>query len=282
MGNLFSCLIAASALFCMVGFPGRSIAQLPSTQNGAIRELQIDLACVKDNPLNTTFRVCVGGDRAIMYERPTLQRGLKFVVDQCGFRYLRFHGLLNQEMKVVQADVDGRLTYHWEHINAVYDALQRAGIKPFVELGFMPEPLASGSETTFYYKGNTTSPKSYKAWEQLVTALVRHLGDRYGIDQVRTWYFEVWSEPNLVQFWHGTREDYFHLYDVTSRAIKAVNPDYRVGGAATAGIGLAWIPAFFESCRQKASRVDFVSSHIYGVKHEFLDDKGNAQLVLDP
>lgn len=266
---------------------GLSVFSVPARADdtpptGSPRDVDVDLNHSTGNPLSTVFRVSVGGDRAFIYERPTVQRDLKFVVDQCGFQYIRFHGLLDDEMKVVTAEPDGSVAYHWDNIDKVYDLLLKSGIKPFVELGFMPTPLASGAYRVFFYKGNTTPPKSYEAWGKFVTALVQHLTSRYGPDQVKSWYFEVWNEPNLKMFWHGDRAGYFHLYDVTSRAIKGVNPDYRVGGPATAGIGLAWVPEFLAACHQNQSPVDFVTTHLYGVTTGFLDEHGNAQLVLDP
>ena len=245
--------------------------------HGQTRQIDVDAA----NSVGRTsdvFRFSIGGDRAIIHLRPSDQRDLKRVHDECGFKYIRFHSLLNEEMKVVAAGE----TYDWSKIDAVYDFVLSIGMKPFVELGFMPEPLASGTQTIFYYNGNTTPPKSFEAWGKLVTSLARHLTDRYGANEVKQWYFEVWNEPNLDMFWHATQADYFHLYDVSSRAIKAVNSSYRVGGPATAGIGLAWVPEFLAASRESGSPIDFISTHLYGVTAGALDEKGNAQLMLDP
>ena len=241
------------------------------------RAIDVD-ATAKTGPTDDVWRFSVGSDRAAIHLRPTEQRDLKFVHDQCGFRYARFHGLLNEEMHVVTPD--GR--YDWTNVDRVYDALLAAGLKPFVELGFMPEPLASGPQTIFYYRGNTTPPKSYAAWGELVGALTRHLTHRYGREQVRSWYFEVWNEPNLDMFWHGSQADYFRLYDVSVRAVKAVDAGYRVGGPATAGIGTAWVPELIAACHDHGWPIDFVASHAYAVTAGALDAAGNAQLSLDP
>ena len=163
-----------------------------SAAHGQTRQIDIDAATTVGRT-SDVFRFSIGGDRAIIHLRPSDQRDLKRAHDECGFKYIRFHGLLNEEMKVVAADG----TYNWSKIDAVYDFLLSIGMKPFVELGFMPEPLASGTQTIFYYNGNTTPPRSYAAWGKLVGALTRHLTQRYGIDEGKQWCFEVWNETNF-------------------------------------------------------------------------------------
>ena len=155
--------------------------------------------------------------------------------------------------------------YDWRNVDAVYDVLLKAGIRPFVELGFMPEALASGRDTVFEYHANVTPPRSYDKWAALVAAFARHLQARYGDAQVRTWFFEVWNEPDLTQyFWKGTQADYFHLYDVSARAVKSVDPAFRVGGPATSGGGDTWVGDFIAHCQAGHVPVDFVSTHAYG------------------
>jgi len=149
-----------------------------------------------------------------------------------------------------------------------------------VELSFMPHDLASGSRTIFWWKGNVTPPKSYEKWAGLITNLVAHFQERYGHDEVASWYFEVWNEPDLHDgFWTGTKDDYFKLYETTTRAIKSVSPDYRVGGPATA-IG-QWDKSFINFCYSNSVPVDFISTHSYGVKQGYLDETGNRGTVID-
>src|SRR3954467_2997071 len=147
------------------------------------------------------------------------------------------------------------------------------GIKPFVELGFTPEALATFPQTIFYWRGNTSHPRS-DAWRALVTAFVRHLRDRYGEAEIRTWYFEVWNEPNLAGFWErADQQAYFELYENTARAIKAVDPQLRVGGPSPAGA--AWVPELLAFAARRGVPVDFVSTHTYGVDGGFLDEDGH-------
>ena len=144
----------------------------------------------------------------------------------------------------------------------------------------MPEPLASGKQTIFWWKGNVTPPKSYEQWADLIEHLTRHLTERYGADEVRKWYFEVWNEPNLDGFWTGGQDGYFKLYETTARAIKRVDPQYRVGGPSTAGFG--WIKETLDFCAEHDVPIDFISSHSYGAMEGFLDENGKGHTMLAP
>ncbi len=249
------------------------------------RQIHADYTAVKGR-LNEAFRFSVGSDRAIIHLRTNDQRDLTSVVQQCGFRYSRFHGIFDEEMHVYSELPDGTPQYDWKNVDAVYDILLKTGIKPFVELGFMPEALASGRDIVFEYHGNVTQPKSYDKWGALVTAFTKHLQARYGDAEVRTWFFEVWNEPDLPQyFWKGNQADYFHLYDVSARAVKAVNRAYRVGGPATSGGGDTWVSDFIHHCQAGAVPVDFVSTHAYGGADNIpgpvaiIMDKGSQAIV---
>lgn len=241
-------------------------------------------------PLNTMFKRCVGAGRANEGLRADWQRQLRLARRECGFEYIRMHGLFCDDMGVYR-EVDGRPDYNWHYVDELFDFFHEIGITPFVELGFMPSALASGPQTIFWWKGNITPPADYAKWEALVTAFVRHCTERYGAEAVRAWYFEVWNEPNLTAFWMGNPEDltweswapgaraeYFKLYASTARAVKSVSPLYRVGGPATAGC--AWVPEFLGFCRENAVPVDFVSTHTYGVQAGFLDATGTAGTAL--
>jgi xylan 1,4-beta-xylosidase len=189
------------------------------------------------------------------------------------------HGLLTDDMAVYSEDANGNPQYNYMYIDALFDFLHSIGMKPFVELGFMPNALASGHQTIFWWRGNVTPPKDYSKWEALIQNLVRHFTERYGTDEVKTWYFEVWNEPNLSPgFWTGTQDDYFKLYDYSVKAIKSVNPEYKVGGPATAGA--AWVPDMINHCKQNGVPIDFISTHSYGVKQGFLDEFGNSGTIL--
>ena len=227
----------------------------------APRIISIDLQQT-NGPLNTMFKRCVGAGRANEGLRADWQRQLAYARKECGFEYIRMHGLFSDDMGVYREE-QGKSQYNWQYIDELYDFLHSIGMKPFVELGFMPSALASGNKTIFWWKGNVTPPKDMNKWADFIQAFVTHCKERYGDAEVKTWYFEVWNEPNLSGFFAGTQQQYFDLYAATARAIKSVNPDYRVGGPGTAGCG--WITEFIQFCDKNKVPVDFVSTHTYGV-----------------
>ncbi len=228
--------------------------------------------------LNTFFNECVGAGRANEGLRADWQEQLRYVTKECGFKYIRMHGLLSDDMGVYREE-NGKSEYNFQYVDALFDALLNIGIKPFVELGFMPNGLASGNTTVFWWKGNGTPPRDYQKWEDLIRALTQHFTERYGEEEVKAWYFEVWNEPNLDGFWHSTQSEYFKLYNHSVKAVKSVNPAYRVGGPATAGA--AWVPEMIAYCKQNNVPIDFISTHTYGVKQGFLDEFGRGGTVLN-
>jgi len=231
--------------------------------------------------LNTQFNECVGAGRANEGLRADWQQQLAYVKKECGFRYIRFHGLLTDDMGVYKEDKNGNPEYNYMYVDALFDYLISINIKPFVELGFMPNALASGKETIFWWKGNVTPPKDHDKWGALVKNIVQHWTNRYGEEEVKTWYFEVWNEPNLKPgFWTGTMEDYFKLYKYSAEAVKSVNPAYRIGGPGTAGA--AWETEMIDFCVKNNLPIDFISTHSYGVNQGFLDEYGNSGTRLAP
>ncbi|MFL6336576.1 MAG: GH39 family glycosyl hydrolase [Pyrinomonadaceae bacterium] len=272
VGRLISALLGACALLCV---PARALAQ-----SAPSRVISADYRRVKGKR-DRFPQLVVGAGRAAEGLRADWQRDLALVHRECGFEYLRFHGLLQDELGVYSEDRQGRPVYNFQYIDAVYDAILRAGMRPFVEFGFMPQRLASGEKTIFWWKGNVTPPGDYAKWEGLVRALVEHWTERYGPAEVRRWSFEVWNEPNLKDaFWTGDQSEYFKLYDVTARAVKSVNADYRVGGPATAG--RAWVPEMIRHAALERVPLDFITTHDYGVSGRGLDAEGNQRLFLDP
>lgn len=249
-------------------------------QAGAARVISADYHRVK-GARDRFPQLVVGAGRAAEGLRADWQRDLSIVRRECGFEYVRFHGLLQDELGVYSEDRQGRPVYNFQYIDAVYDAILSAEMRPFVEFGFMPQRLASGEKSIFWWKGNVTPPRDYAKWEALVGALVRHWTQRYGQAEVRRWYFEVWNEPNLKDaFWSGDQAEYFKLYDVTARAVKNVSADYRIGGPATAG--RAWVPEMIAHAAVARVPLDFITTHDYGVSGRGLDAEGNQQLYLDP
>ncbi len=211
-------------------------------------------------PLSHSWEHTVGSGHALLALRADWQAQLRRAHDELGFGHVRFHGLLSDDMGTLINHSDA-LLYSFFNADQIFDFLLSIGMRPFVELGFMPEALASGQQTVFHYRANVTPPRDYKEWATLIGKLVAHWVERYGVEEVREWFFEVWNEPNLSAFWKGKQEDYFKLYRSTAVAIKEVDSTLRVGGPATAKN--EWIEEFLEFCAKKKAPVDFVSTHHY-------------------
>ena len=224
---------------------------------------QIDFTCSlagTSRALPHVWEHTVGSGHAPLALRADWQRQLRRCHEQLGFRHVRFHDLLSDDMGTLMDEQD-QLLYSFFNADQICDFLLSIGMKPFVELSFMPSTLSSGSKTVFHYGGNVTPPKDYTEWAKFIARLVSHWVTRYGIDEVAAWYFEVWNEPNLPAFWTGTQADYFKLYRVTALAIKEVDDRLQVGGPATANN--EWITEFLDFCKKSKVPVDFVSTHHY-------------------
>ena len=183
--------------------------------------------------------------------------------DDLGVTYVRAHAILHDDNKVVSRADDGSLRYDFSAVDSLYDQILSIGIRPVVELGFMPAALAlDPDQTVFTYRGIISPPKDWSEWHDLVAALGQHLVERYGIDQVATWGFEVWNEPNLEVFWTGTQDEYLRLYAEAARALKGVDERLRVGGPSTAAS--EWIETLARYCEKESLPLDFATTHTYG------------------
>jgi xylan 1,4-beta-xylosidase len=205
-----------------------------------------------------------GSGRARLSMRASYRRDMRAVKAVTDLRLVRFHGIFDRGVGVYSVDPQGRPDYNFTYVDQIYDGLLRQGVRPFVELSFMPPRMASRQQSMgFWYDPIVAPPKRWKLWRALIRRFAQHLVARYGIDEVSRWYFEVWNEPN-GSFWGGEPHEatYFHLYDVTARALKSVSPLLRVGGPSTAQA--AWVSAFIRHCASHHVPVDFVSTHVYG------------------
>jgi xylan 1,4-beta-xylosidase len=149
-------------------------------------------------PLPHVWSHTVGSGHATLALRADWQAQLKRCHDELGVRHVRFHGLLSDDMGTF-VDQAGERIDSFFNADQVMDFLVGIGMRPFVELSLMPEALASGPETVFHYRGNVTPPEDPGAWAGLVERLLTHWVERYGADEVRQWFFEVWNEPNQPQ-----------------------------------------------------------------------------------
>ncbi|MEO8839315.1 MAG: glycosyl hydrolase [Herbaspirillum sp.] len=210
--------------------------------------------------LNHVWSHTIGSGHAVQALRADWQQQMRRVHDELGCEYVRFHAILDDDMAVA-LDENNIIQYGFHNADLIFDFLTSIGMRPFVELSFMPTAFASGDQTVFNYRGNITPPKDHAQWSALIDQLMRHWVARYGIDEVRKWFFEVWNEPNLTSFWTGGQAGYFELYRHTATTIKAIDPQIQVGGPATAND--EWIEDFITFCKHETLPFDFISTHHY-------------------
>ncbi len=220
-------------------------------------------------PFRNAVTYCVGTGRMGLALQKEYMDQLALVQSELGFSYIRGHGLFSDDMAIYQEyqDASGKtcVEYNFTYLDLVMDGYRTLGLRPFLELGFMPGKLASGEQTIFYWKGNVTPPKTYEGWCALVQATLRHLCERYGRDEVVTWPIEVWNEPNLSGFWKDAdMEEYFKLFQSTFYAVKEVDERFRGGGPAICGVDEErWMKSFLAFCEEKEIPVDFITRHHY-------------------
>ncbi len=199
------------------------------------------------------------GGRVIGQE---LREALQRLHDEIGVGTVRAHAIFHDDTAVYN-EVDGRPVHDFTVVDQIYDVVMGLGLRPVVEIGFMPTDLARDPErTVFDYRAVISPPKDWGAWAALVSDFVTHLRQRYGADEVAGWDFEVWNEANLEVFWSGSQAEWFRLYDETAKAVKDVDPRLAVGGPASAAAG--WVGDFLAHARASGSAVDFLSTHTYG------------------
>lgn len=262
----FPSLLVSAALLagCTFGAAAQQPASSSTTAaNNGVQTITVDTTA-QGQPFPHFWEKMFGSGRANLVMRAQYQKDLTKVKKVTDFKYVRFHGILDDENGVYSVGPDGQPEYNWTDVDHIYDALLAHGIKPYVEISFMPKALAAKPiQQAFWYHPYVSPPSSYAKWDALIEAFARHLIQRYGIDQVSTWYFEVWNEPN-IGFWGGVPKQatYFQLYDNTARALKAVSPRLRVGGPATAQA--AWVGDLIAHTTKDHVPLDFVSTHAYG------------------
>lgn len=247
--------------------PGKTALQLNQNTKSSAAESQETIEVnprASSHPFPHFWEQMFGSGRAVLSLRDAYRRDLREVKQATNFRYIRFHGIFDHDVGLYSEDATGKPIYNFSYIDHIYDGLLDNGVRPFVELSFMPRQLAARPvEQAFWYRPIVSPPKDWNKWASLITHFAQHLVDRYGIDEVAQWYFEVWNEPNL-DFWAGEpkQESYYQLYDTTARALKSVSPRLRVGGPATAQA--AWIGSFIQHSVRDHVPLDFVSTHVYG------------------
>lgn len=266
-------------------------------------------AKVKGNKYDQFWSKCVGAGRANEGLRAGWLEQLKLVKDNCGFQYVRFHGLFHDDMCIYFLKKDGSVVYNWQYVDDLFDRLLEIGVKPFVELAFFPKDMAAkDSKTQFWWKANiSVDQNNFGKWHDLVKAFTQHVVDRYGISEILTWYFEVWNEPNLNPgFLDGTKSDYFRLYKEAVLAVKSVDSRLRVGGPSTSNFVAddryageiydknksvfypndvintkewksPWMEEFLAYCAKEELPLDFITTHPYPTDYALDPETGRAR-----
>jgi len=253
-GSNLLCRLTLSLLFVLFVSCPEGLAQ---------ETIQID-ATAQTTPFPHFWEQMFGSGRAILSLRESYRDDIRAVKQVADFKYVRFHAIFHDEVGVYNEDEHGNSVYNFAYVDQIYDGLLKNGVRPFVEISFMPKKLAFNPDALhpFWYKPNVSPPRSMDRWDDLIKHFAQHLVDRYGIDEVSTWYFEVWNEPN-IDFWNGIprQRSYFDLYAHTANDIKSVSPRLRVGGPATAAA--SWVGDFLKFTAANHVPVDFVSTHAY-------------------
>ena len=242
-----------------------------------VSTLELDLGGAR-RPLRRVWEFGFNTCHAPLAMRSDLQAHMREAAGRLGMRYWRCHGTLSDDVGILTRDARGRAAYAFSGLKRIVDAGLAAGVKPFFELSFMPEELVRDpSRTVTHYRGPISPPRDFARWRELVSRTVRFLAETYGKKEVRTWYFEVWNEPN-IPFWDGTQAEYFRLYREAAEAVKAVDPGFRVGGPATARA--AWVADLLAFCRKGRVPLDFVSTHIYPSDVAFVEGAAGEVKLL--
>lgn len=263
----------------------------------------------KADTLEHYWSTCVGAGRANEGLRAGWLEQLDVVKKNCGFRYVRFHGLFHDDMFVYFRKKDDIVVYNWQYIDDLLDRMLEIGVKPFVELAFFPKDMAKeNGKTQFWWKANVSVDRNnFDKWHELVKAFTQHVVERYGINEVLTWYFEVWNEPNLNPgFLDGTKSDYFRLYKEAAIAVKSVDERLKVGGPSTSNFiadkryegevydknksvffsdnqinkqewKSPWMEEFIEFCTRENLPLDFITTHPYPTDYALDPETGRGK-----
>jgi xylan 1,4-beta-xylosidase len=252
--------VAASTMSAAAAWEGSPPALPAAAGSETARPSIIQVTSTRSaSPLRKPWQNCIAVDLPSTLLRADLQNHLAKLRREIGYRHIRAYAFLHEDMAMVARREDGSLAFRWEQADKALDMLIETRLRPFLNLSPMPVALASGATTVFDWV-NATPPRDYAEWGQFMGAFARHCLDRYGLEEIAQWYFEVWNEPN-INFWTGTQQGYWKLYDVSAKALKAVNPRLRVGGPVSARC--EWIGEMIAHCTNSGVPLDFISTHIY-------------------
>lgn len=233
------------------------------------------------NKINRSFTKLMTFGYAPHALRKDFYEQLQQVQGEIGFEYIRFHGIFSDQLMVYNEKSDGTYYFNFNHIDSLLDNLVAVHLKPFIEIGFMPKSLASTENKIFWWDAFVSPPKKMDRWLKLLDSFIRHLINRYGMQEVRTWYFEFWNEPEVQHFWGGTRLEFFNFYAESYKCIKAIDPEIKLGGFGTIDFSKNqnWLNDFDHFAQNEKVDVDFFSFHVYNLSQKLLPKPESIQTV---
>ena len=242
-------------------------------------------------PLRHSCRCFIGVSRARELLMENIRNQLRRAQEEIGFRYIKVHGLLDDDMMVYGEMADGSPEYNFFRLDEVFDFLLSVRLRPLVQLSFMPSALAADPDKKVFWAGSVTSePKDMNRWAQLVEALTRHIVERYGLEEAEKWLFSVWNEPSSSNNMFGFRNDeiFFELYRRSYDAVKSISPSLHFGGPSsfsTYGKNEDWLFAFLHMTDAFSRTPDFLDIHYYDIDLSPFSGKSTkkwGELFLSP
>ena len=197
--------------------------------------------------------------RAYACLRSEVQQQIRQAVADCNYTHVRIRDIFSDDLYVYYEDMNREPIYNWQYLDSVFDFLISLGLTPFPEIGFMPERLASKKQYSgWQYHPNVSFPRSLSRWADLLRDFLYHYIERYGLEEVRTWYFDFWTAPDLqikTPYWNESMEDFFAFYHASYNVFKEVDPRLQLGSPNFSTIhGTPWYHAFFQYCKESTKR----------------------------
>jgi xylan 1,4-beta-xylosidase len=266
-----------SGLYALSKYLHPQQAELTMGQSGPIEEikrLNAGKTSVKGGTaLKHNFRTFTSVGRAKELLYADVQKMLAEFQSEIGYKYIKFHGILSDDMLLYGEGHNGEARYSFVFLDKAIDFLVSVGLKPLVQFSFMPQTLASDkSENLFFSPVNISMPNDMGKWEKLIKAVTEHFIQRYGLEAVKKWLFCVWNEPNLFLWNPYGHDSFFRLYKSTYRVVKRINSGLMFGmpSLAYSPGTREWVKIFFDMCRSSGCKPDFFNIHYYD--NDFSDD----------
>jgi len=242
------------------------------SKDPAIVDEFVEVDANKYKPFENNVNKIITFGRAYEGLMADVQNQLTEIQKTFNYEYIRFTGIFNEDMHVYFEDENGNSIYNWNYTDKLIDFLVSIKLKPFINLGYMPEKMASDNKYIFKWKGNISYPKDIEKWNKFITNFASHLVDRYGIEEVESWYFEIWNNPDVDIFWAGSKQKYFEFFRNTLNSIKNVSKSIKVGGPSGNSVYKKeyynlWIRDLYNYLSSNKYNLDFFSAHFYRYRH---------------